>query len=184
MSSNRFDFLVIGAGIVGLATARRLQSAWPGARVGVLEKESAIARHQSSHNSGVIHAGVYYPPGSLKATYCRAGNEATIAFCREHDVPWRRCGKLIVATDRHEAARLVTLTERARANGLAVTPLDAAGIAAREPHVRGVAALYVPETGIADYPALCRRLAELIEADGGEIRCRPPAPGGTAHSTP
>ncbi len=174
MSSNRFDFLVIGAGIVGLATARRLQSAWPGARVGVLEKESAIARHQSSHNSGVIHAGVYYPPGSLKATYCRAGNEATIAFCREHDVPWRRCGKLIVATDRHEAARLVTLTERARANGLAVTPLDAAGIAAREPHVRGVAALYVPETGIADYPALCRRLAELIEADGGEIRCNAP----------
>ncbi|MEQ8663238.1 MAG: L-2-hydroxyglutarate oxidase, partial [Gammaproteobacteria bacterium] len=170
-TSRQFDFLVIGAGIVGLATARRLQQAHPGARVGVLEKESGIARHQSSHNSGVIHAGVYYPPRSLKADYCRAGNAATVAFCREHAVPWRRCGKLIVATSAAEAGRLDMLAERARANGLDVSRLDAAAIAAREPAVRGVAALFVPETGIVDYPALCRRLAAQIVADGGEILC-------------
>ncbi|MEQ8493051.1 MAG: L-2-hydroxyglutarate oxidase, partial [Gammaproteobacteria bacterium] len=136
-----------------------------------VEKEATIARHQSSHNSGVIHAGVYYPPGSLKAAYCRAGNAATVAFCREHDVPWQRCGKLIVATDAREAARLDELAGRARANGLAVSALDAAGIAAREPAVNGVAALFVAETGIVDYPALCRRLAASITAAGGEIRC-------------
>ncbi|MGR8919906.1 MAG: L-2-hydroxyglutarate oxidase [Gammaproteobacteria bacterium] len=163
------DYLVIGGGIVGLATARRLRQAEPLARIALLEKEDAVGRHQSGHNSGVIHAGVYYEPGSLKARLCRRGVAATLDFCREHDVPARRVGKLIVATDTTEVGRLDALAARAAANGLETTRLDGAGIAAREPNVSGVAALHVAETGIADYPALCRRLAELLAATDVEI---------------
>jgi (S)-2-hydroxyglutarate dehydrogenase len=166
-----FDYIVIGAGIVGLATARRLQELKPGARLAILEKEDGVARHQSSHNSGVIHAGVYYAPGSLKAEFCRRGVAATMRFCAEHDIPHRQCGKLIVATDSDESERLRALATRAAANGLRTTVLDAAGIRAREPAVRGVAGLYVAETGIADYPAMCARLAELFVADGGTLIC-------------
>ncbi|MGE0485344.1 MAG: L-2-hydroxyglutarate oxidase [Gammaproteobacteria bacterium] len=167
--SSRYDYIVIGAGIVGLATARAVQCARPSARIALVEKESAVAQHQSSHNSGVIHAGVYYPPGSLKATYCRQGVAATRAFCAEHGIAHRQCGKLVVATDDVEATRLRDLAERARQNGLDCEWLDSAGIAAREPAVSGVAALFVRDTGIADYPAICARLAELFRAAGGEL---------------
>ena len=170
----RFDYLVIGAGIVGLATAHRLQRRQPGASVAVVEKESQVAAHQSGHNSGVIHAGVYYAPGSLKAQLCRAGARATMEFCREHGVPYRQCGKLIVATSRAELTGLHALATRAAANGLSCELLDAAAIAQREPAVSGIAALHVPDTGIADYPALCRALARLIERDGGKIHFNSP----------
>ena len=167
--SARYDYLVIGAGIVGLATAQRLQQTHPGARVAVLEKEARVAAHQSGHNSGVIHAGVYYAPGSLKARLCREGLQATLAFCAANDVPHRQCGKLIVATNSAEVDRLRVLAGRGSDNGLALEWWDAAAIAAREPEVRGLAALFVRETGIADYPRLCQALAQHIAANGGEL---------------
>lgn len=167
--TERTAYLVVGAGIVGLATARRLQALAPGARVVVLEKAGALAAHQSGHNSGVIHAGVYYEPGSLKARYCRAGAEATAAYCEAERLPWRRCGKLIVATDARERERLDALGERARRNGLDCERLDAGALREAEPEVSGVAALRVRETGIADYPAMCRRLAEQMVEAGGEV---------------
>lgn len=166
-----FDAIVVGAGIVGLATARRLQALRPHWRLAVLDKESAVGTHQSGHNSGVIHAGVYYPPGSLKAAFCRRGVAATLRFCAEHGIAHRQCGKLIVATEPSELGRLRALAERAAANGLRGQMLDAAMIAEREPAVRGVGALYVPETGIADYPAMCAKLAELFVAAGGTLIC-------------
>lgn len=168
---SHYDFIVVGGGIVGLATARALQRARPHARVAVLEKEADVARHQSSHNSGVIHAGVYYAPGSLKARLCRAGHAATLAFCARHDVPHAVCGKLIVASAEDERPGLEELAARAARNGLVVTALDAAELAAREPAVRGVAALLVCATGMADYPALCRRLAAQVREGDGEIHC-------------
>lgn len=168
----RYDYLVIGAGIVGLATAHRLATLKPGARIAVLDKEATVAAHQSSHNSGVIHAGVYYAPGSLKARLCQAGLRATYAFCARHEVPHRRCGKLIVATDTRELERLRALASRAQHNGLALRWLDAAAIAAREPEVRGLAALYVEHTGIADYPRLCQALAAELARLGVEIALR------------
>lgn len=164
-----YDFLVIGAGIVGLATAHRLATLHGGARIAVLEKEHTVAAHQSGHNSGVIHAGVYYAPGSLKARLCRAGLEATYAFCAAHEVPFRRCGKMIVASDAREVERLRALATRAADNGLSLTWLEAKDIAAREPQVRGRAALYVAETGIADYPRLCQALARELAVLGVEL---------------
>jgi len=167
--SGGHDFLVIGAGIVGLATAHRLRQRHADARIVVLEKEKQVAAHQSGHNSGVIHAGVYYAPGSLKARLCRAGLAATYAFCAAHDVPHRRCGKMIVATDAGELERLRALATRAADNGLSLSWLNADAIAAREPEVNGLAALYVEETGIADYPRLCRALADDLVAQGVEL---------------
>ncbi|MBK6660924.1 MAG: L-2-hydroxyglutarate oxidase [Proteobacteria bacterium] len=167
--SAAYDFVVIGAGIVGLACAHRLRAVYPDARIAVLDKEAGVAAHQSGHNSGVIHAGVYYAPGSLKARLCRAGLAATYAFCAAHDVPHRRCGKMIVATDRDELERLRALASRAADNGLSLSWLEAADIAAREPEVRGLAALYVEETGIADYPRLCQALAARLVAEGVDL---------------
>ncbi len=164
-----YDFLVIGAGIVGLATAHRLAALHAGARIVIIEKEGTVAAHQSGHNSGVIHAGVYYAPGSLKARLCRAGLQATYAFCAAHDVPYRRCGKMIVASDESEVERLRDLATRAADNGLSLTWLEAKDIAACEPQVRGRAALYVEETGIADYPRLCQALARELAEQGVEL---------------
>lgn len=164
------DFLVIGAGIVGLATARTLQQRVPGASVVVLDKADRVAAHQTGHNSGVIHAGVYYEPGSLKARLCRSGLEATIAFCREHAVAFEQCGKLIVAVDPSEVPRLRALAERAGRNGAPVRWLEGAEVQAEEPAIAGVAALLVRETGIVDYPGLCAALARRIQADGGELQ--------------
>ena len=163
------DFTVIGGGLVGLSTAWQLLKARPGARVLVLEKERAVACHQSGRNSGVIHAGVYYEPGSLKARLCRAGLKETYSFCAEHGVPHARCGKLIVATTALEESRLAALATRATANGVPLEWLDAAQLRAAEPAVSGRAALKVHETGMADYPAMARTLVQLIEALGGTV---------------
>jgi (S)-2-hydroxyglutarate dehydrogenase len=160
------DALVVGGGVVGLATAYALRAARPGLRVVVLEKEPAPATHQSGRNSGVIHSGVYYRPGSLKARLAVSGQAELVAFCAEHGVAYDVPGKLIVATDAGERRALHELAQRARRNGVPVRELGAAQIAEREPHVRGVAALRVETTGVVDYGAVARRLAELT----GDVR--------------
>lgn len=164
------DVIVVGGGIVGLATAHEVLRRRPGADVLVVEKEDDVARHQSGHNSGVIHAGVYYAPGSLKARFCREGAAATREYCAEKRIPFSDTGKLVVATTGVEVARLDDLTERARANGLAVAPLTGAELHEREPHISGLGALHVAATGITDYPAVCRALASDISAAGGSVR--------------
>jgi L-2-hydroxyglutarate oxidase len=163
-------YAVIGGGIVGLATAHQLLLDRPGADVTVLEKEPRVAAHQTGHNSGVIHAGVYYAPGSLKARLCRAGSRSMVEFCRTHGLPVQVCGKLIVATDPAELPRLHALHERAVANGLAARLLTAEQAREHEPHLACVAAMHVPTTGIADFPAVCRTLATLVEKAGGAVR--------------
>ena len=167
-----YDYLIIGGGIIGLSTAWQLLQREPDASVLLLEKEPGLAAHQTGRNSGVVHAGVYYTPGSLKATLCKAGVDATIAFCHDHSIPVEQCGKLIVATDTEEHARLLTLFERARDNGLDVELLNEDGLREKEPGIAGVGAIFVKDTAIADYPAICRALAQNIEAAGGSIRCR------------
>ncbi|MFG1900884.1 L-2-hydroxyglutarate oxidase [Micromonospora carbonacea] len=165
-------FVVVGGGIVGLAVAHRLVTDRPGDSVTVLEKEAGWAAHQTGHNSGVIHAGVYYKPGSLKATLCRAGSASMVEFCAAHGLAYEVCGKLIVATDEAELPRLRALHERAEANGLPVRLVGAAEAAEHEPHVAAVAALHVASTGIVDYGAVCRKLAELLAAAGADLRTR------------
>ncbi|KGN37926.1 L-2-hydroxyglutarate oxidase [Knoellia subterranea] len=164
------DVIVVGGGIVGLATAYEILRRRPGADLLVVEKEAEVAQHQTGHNSGVIHAGVYYAPGSLKARFCTEGAARTREFCREHSIPFSDTGKLVVATSPIEVTRLEALTERARANGLAVTPLSGADLREREPHVTGLAALHVHATGITDYVSVCRSLASAVSASGGEVR--------------
>ncbi|WP_434743509.1 L-2-hydroxyglutarate oxidase [Micromonospora sp. SH-82] len=163
-------FVVVGGGIVGLAVAHRLLTERPDDQVTVLEKEAGWAAHQTGHNSGVIHAGVYYQPGSLKATLCRAGSASMVEFCREHGLAYQVCGKLIVATDPAELPRLHDLHQRALANGLPVRLLDPAETAEHEPHVAAVAALHVASTGIVDFAAVCRTLADLLAAGGAQLR--------------
>ncbi|MFJ6931660.1 L-2-hydroxyglutarate oxidase [Streptomyces nigra] len=161
------DVLVVGGGIVGLATAYAVTRAAPGTRVTVLEKEPGPARHQTGRNSGVIHSGVYYRPGSLKARYAVGGAAEMVKFCAEYGVAHAVTGKLIVATGREELPRLHALAQRGRENGIAVRELGAAQIADHEPEVRGLAALHVPTTGVCDFTGVARRLAE---ASGAEIR--------------
>ena len=169
------DLVVVGGGIVGLAVAYTVLRKRPGSSVVVLEKEDRLAAHQTGHNSGVIHAGVYYEPGSLKARLCRAGMLATREFCREHDVAHAQCGKLIVAVDDSElASGRDLLLQRAGAQGTAVEWVDAATLAELEPAVSGVAALRVVDTGMVDYPGLCARLGQLIESLGGRIELGAP----------
>jgi L-2-hydroxyglutarate oxidase len=161
--------LVIGGGIIGLAVADRLCRERPGAEVTVVEKESSWATHQTGRNSGVIHSGLYYPPGSLKAAFCRAGASSLIAFAREEGIPHEVCGKLVVATRTDELPGLERLHQRGLAHGLAVTRLTAEEARARESHVDAVAALHVPETGIIDYPAVCAALVRRLERAGATL---------------
>ncbi|MFE0358244.1 L-2-hydroxyglutarate oxidase [Streptomyces nigra] len=161
------DVLVVGGGIVGLATAYAVTRAAPGTRVTVLEKELGPARHQTGRNSGVIHSGVYYRPGSLKARYAVGGAAEMVKFCAEYGVAHAVTGKLIVATGREELPRLHALAQRGRENGIAVRELGGAQIAEHEPEVRGLAAVHVPTTGVCDFTGVARRLAE---ASGAEIR--------------
>jgi L-2-hydroxyglutarate oxidase len=163
-------YVVIGGGIVGLATAYRLTKERPGAEVTVVEKERTVGAHQTGHNSGVIHAGVYYQPGSLKARLCAAGSRSMVEFCRAQGIPVEVCGKLIVATDESELPRLHALHERAEANGLPVTLLTSDQAREHEPHVSAVAALHVASTGIVDFGAVCRTLADLLEKSGATVR--------------
>ncbi len=165
----RADAIVIGAGIVGLATARAIQLSDPELAVLVVDKEPTVAGHQSGHNSGVIHAGLYYAPGSQKAALCRDGRDELMAWCDRHEVPWRRCGKVVVATEPEELAQLDVLAGRAAANGIDTVRLDPSGLAEIEPHAAGLAALHVPSTAIVDFRAVCAVLAEGITARGGQI---------------
>jgi (S)-2-hydroxyglutarate dehydrogenase len=168
----RYDFCVVGGGIVGLATAREILKRRPGASLVLLEKEADLAAHQTGHNSGVIHAGVYYTPGSLKARLCRAGNLQTKQFCAEHGIPIEECGKLIVATTPIEMQRLADLRERCKANEIATQEVAGADLATLEPRIAGLAAVLVPGTGIVDYRRVSRALADEIRRRGGEARLR------------
>jgi (S)-2-hydroxyglutarate dehydrogenase len=164
-----FDLVVIGGGIVGLSTAMQMTERFPGISVAVLEKEPALARHQTGRNSGVIHAGVYYQPGSLKARFCHEGVEATTRFCRDQGIAYEQCGKLLVATEPAELPRMEALYERARANGIDVERLDKAEVARREPRIRGLAGLFVKTTGIVDYARVAKAMAGVISERGGAI---------------
>lgn len=164
------DFGVIGGGIVGLATAMCLLERRPGASVVVVEKSDALAGQQTGHNSGVIHAGVYYEPGSLKARFCRAGAAWTRQFCREQGIRFSQPGKLVVATDDGELARLVALEDRALRNGLTIARLSSSQLRRTEPHIRGVGALLVAETGVVDYAEVAQGMAERVVELGGQVR--------------
>jgi L-2-hydroxyglutarate oxidase LhgO len=170
MCDSRCDVLIVGGGIVGLAVALEITRRFPRLRLLLLEKEAGVGRHQSGHNSGVIHSGVYYKPGSLKAKLCVEGARAMIAFCGEHGLPHSVCGKIIVATHEEEFPRLEELRRRGEANGLTGLRLIGADeLRAFEPHASGLRALVVPSTGITDYAAVCQKYAELIRAQGGTI---------------
>jgi L-2-hydroxyglutarate oxidase len=163
------DIAVIGGGIVGLATAMALAER-PGTRVVVLEAEDRLAAHQTGHNSGVIHSGLYYAPGSLKARLCAEGRDAMYRFCAGHGIPHERCGKLVIATRGDEIPRLDELERRGRANGLAgIARLGPEQIREREPHAAGIAGLLVPETGITDFGAVAEAMATRVRAGGSEV---------------
>ena len=164
------DVVIIGGGIVGLATAYQLTEQFPERRVVVLEKEAALGQHQTGRNSGVIHSGIYYTPGSLKAENCRKGKKALEAFCNEEGVDYEICGKVIVATKADELPALSEIMKKGKANGVQCERIGPERLAELEPHVAGVAAIHVPETGIVDYGQVCERLAARVQERGGEIR--------------
>jgi L-2-hydroxyglutarate oxidase len=169
------DVAVIGGGIVGTATAMALLEHYPGLGVTVLEKEDRLAAHQTGHNSGVIHSGLYYKPGSLKARTCTSGREALYRFCAVHGIPHERCGKVVVATSEAEIPMLDTLQQRGVENGLeGIERLDGAGLRSCEPHTAGVAGLLVPQTGIVDYAAVTTAYGDVIRSHGGQVQtgCR------------
>ncbi|HUA06591.1 MAG TPA: L-2-hydroxyglutarate oxidase [Solirubrobacteraceae bacterium] len=168
-------YIVVGGGILGLATARQLASSSPDAEIVVLERESGLARHQTSHNSGVVHAGIYYAPGSLKARLCRRGLALLRDYCAQYDLPYDACGKLVVAKNEGEVEPLRRLQERATENGVpGLRWLEANELTEVEPNVRGVAALHSPETAIADFAAVANAYAAEVTAAGGQIRTSAP----------
>jgi L-2-hydroxyglutarate oxidase len=168
MSAQRVG--VVGAGIVGLAVARRIGELFPGTEITVLEKENRVAVHQTGHNSGVVHAGLYYQPGSLKATLCRRGARLLQEYCQEKDLPYEECGKLVVAIDDSERPALERIRERALANGVpGIRSLDSAGLREIEPYAAGVAAIFSPHTAITDYVRVAQAYADDIRAAGGRI---------------
>jgi (S)-2-hydroxyglutarate dehydrogenase len=169
MTDPLHDHVVVGGGIVGLATALHLLRARPGADVVVLEKEPGVGRHQTGHNSGVIHSGIYYQPGSLKARLCREGARLTEEYAAEHGVPVEVIGKLLVATDERELAGMHALRQRADVNGVAAEVIDAVELRRREPHVTGLGALWLPGTGITDYGAIAGALADDVRRAGGTV---------------
>lgn len=166
----RADFCIIGGGIVGLATAHAILTRRPGASLIVLEKEASLGQHQTGRNSGVIHSGIYYAPGSLKAQLCRDGAQRTKDFCDQHAIPYENRGKLIVATRPADLPRLQALRDRAQVNGITVEHLPAAAIAEREPNVAGLEALFVPAAAIISYGAILQALARQIAQMGGDMR--------------
>lgn len=164
-----YDFAIIGGGIVGLATGMTLTQRYPKARILVLEKENQWAFHQTGHNSGVIHSGVYYKPGSLKANLCREGNRSMVAFCQQHDIPYEICGKVIVATQEKERPLLENLYRRGLENGLKVTKISADEVREIEPHVQCLEGIRVYSTGIVNYQQVCQKYADLIRLQGGDL---------------
>ncbi len=165
-----FDYAIVGGGIVGLSTALALTERFPKSRIIVIEKEKQFASHQTGRNSGVIHSGIYYKPGSFKAQFCREGNESMIAFCRQYGVPYDVCGKVIVATDASEIPALERLHTRAIENGLPVQRLTPEQLHEREPHVASVASLLLPSTGITSYRQVSLTYARLIQERGVDLR--------------
>lgn len=164
------DVLIIGGGIVGLATALQLKQQRPGLSITVIEKENQVAAHQTGHNSGVIHSGLYYKPGSLKATNCIRGYRMLLDFCDQEEIPYDLCGKIVVATNVEEVTQLDTLFERGQQNGLAgLRKLTGTEMREIEPHVTGVAGIFVPQTGIIDYAQVTARYAQRFQALGGEL---------------
>jgi L-2-hydroxyglutarate oxidase len=164
------DIIIIGGGIVGLATALHITQVNPSLKVLVIEKEDRIAKHQTGNNSGVIHSGLYYKPGSLKATNCINGYHKMITFCDEHNIPYELCGKIVVASNKEEVILMNNLLERGKQNGLeGMKVLKQEELAEYEPHVKGVAGIHVPQTGIVDYIKVSEKYAELIQKAGGEI---------------
>jgi len=169
--ADKFDLTIIGGGIVGLASALEVVQRYPQLKLLVLEKEDRLAAHQTGHNSGVIHSGIYYKPGSLKAQTCVSGARDLVAFCEEHGIPYERCGKVVVATAAEELPRLEELFRRGTANG--VVGLEMIGperLREIEPHATGIKALYVPTTGIIDFPRVAHTYARLVREKGGEIK--------------
>jgi len=170
LPDRQFDIVVIGAGIVGLSAAMHLAQSFPRLKLAVIEKESGVARHQSSHNSGVIHSGIYYKPGSLKARLCVEGAAAMKAFCCDHSLPIDVCGKVIVAATENELQALHALLDRGRINGLdGLQLLNREQLLEREPHCSGINALFVPMTGITDYASVSEKYAEIFQAQGGSL---------------
>ncbi|HAM71860.1 MAG TPA: L-2-hydroxyglutarate oxidase, partial [Verrucomicrobiales bacterium] len=163
------DIVIVGGGIVGLAVAKSLTEAYPHLTLKVLEKEPVWGAHQTGRNTGVVHSGIYYQPGSLKARLARAGNDRMLRFCREHGIPNNTCGKVIVASEESELPALGRLLERARANGIAARRLTPEELHEREPYAQGVAALLVPSTAVTDYSLVADRLAGLLSAAGVEL---------------
>lgn len=164
-----YDIAIIGGGVVGLATAWQLMQVNPKKKIVLIEKESQVGRHQTGHNSGVIHAGVYYPPGSLKAQFCTEGSKEIKEFCRKYHIDFDVCGKLLVATNSLEVERMNALYKRCLENDIKVELLDKNELRIKEPNIKGDAAIFVHETGIVDYQEICQKLAELFVKCGGEI---------------
>ena len=165
-----YDFIILGGGILGFSTAMQLIERYPDKKMLLLEKESGPARHQTGHNSGVIHAGVYYTPGSLKARFCLEGNRVTKEFCERHAVPYEVCGKLLVATNEQEMQRMEALWERTAANGLEREWLSGAALREREPNITGLGAIFVPASGIVSYTRVAEAMADEFQRHGGQIR--------------
>ncbi|UAA40499.1 L-2-hydroxyglutarate oxidase [Paraneptunicella aestuarii] len=164
------DICIVGGGIVGAATALKLQQAYPDKRIVLLDKESSAARHQTGRNSGVIHAGVYYPPGSLKAQYCREGLQRTIQYCQQYHLPYDQCGKLLVATNELEMERMQGLYQRCLDNELSPELLDAKQLKQREPNITGLGAIWVKDTGIVDYVKLTEHMLQQFQSKGGVVK--------------
>ena len=164
------DVVVVGGGIVGLATAWKFIERRPGTRVVVIEKEDRLAAHQSGRNSGVLHSGIYYTPGSLKATNCRRGRDMMVEFCARHGITHEVCGKVIVATEERELEALQRIYERGTSNGITCEMIDGDALREIEPHCAGIRAVRVDDAGIVDYVAVCDVLADLIRENGGEVR--------------
>ncbi|ENU7534117.1 L-2-hydroxyglutarate oxidase [Escherichia coli] len=164
-----YDFVIIGGGIIGMSTAMQLIDVYPDARIALLEKESGPACHQTGHNSGVIHAGVYYTPGSLKAQFCLAGNRATKAFCDQNGIRYDNCGKMLVATSELEMERMRALWQRTAANGIEREWLNAEELREREPNITGLGGIFVPSSGIVSYREVTAAMAKIFQARGGEI---------------
>lgn len=164
-----YDFIIVGGGIVGVSTALTLIKQNPSKKILLLEKEKSFAHHQTGHNSGVIHAGVYYEPGSLKAEFCREGLKETIAFCNTHGIPYEQCGKLLVATNDIELQRMDKLFERCKANNIEAEILNQEKLHEIEPNVFGIGAILVKSTGIVDYTLITKKMSEQFESLGGEF---------------
>lgn len=166
---NLYDFVIVGGGIVGISSGWQLKKRYPEARILIIEKEKGLGQHQTNHNSGVIHAGVYYEPGSLKADFCKRGSAWTFDFCREHKIKAEQCGKLLVATNEFERERMGDLEVRCRDNNIGTERISAKELLSLEPNINGLGALLVKTTGITDYHKVCGKMAELFLALGGEI---------------